>query len=96
MSYRCPRTKQNASQEICAARKARKHHGCATCTYPRQVERDQAKIAGLRVRINLEPKTATQRQNPIEIRGLTGAPIVLSRAVARDLYQKLQAAVNGS
>jgi hypothetical protein len=95
MSYRCPRTKQMVSQVICEARKGRKQFGCGTCTYPKQVLRDQARIAGLRVRVNLEPKSATQRNNPIEIRGLTGSPIVLSRMVARDLYQKLQAAVNG-
>ncbi|CAO0820588.1 hypothetical protein DFAR_1720002 [Desulfarculales bacterium] len=95
MSYRCPRNKMVTSQEVCAARKGRKHHGCVSCTYPRQVERDLARIAGLRVRVNLEPKTATARNNPIEIRGLTGPTIALSKAVARDLYQKLQAAVNG-
>jgi len=95
MSFRCPRKKWSVSQEICAARKARKEHGCGTCTYPKQVLRDQARIDGLRVRVNLEPKTATQRQNPIEIRGLTGSPIILSRMVARDLMTKLQAAVNG-
>jgi hypothetical protein len=97
MSYRCPRTKHQVGQEICEARKERKHHGCVSCTYPRQVERDQARIAGLRVRINLEPRSAAQRNQPIEIRGLAAQPITISRMVARDLLAKLQAAVvNGS
>jgi hypothetical protein len=95
MSYRCPKTKHQVNQQICAARKERKHHGCATCTYPRQVERDLARIEGLRVRVNLEPRSTTQKHNPIEIRGLAGQPIIMSRMVARDLMVKLQAAVNG-
>lgn len=93
--FRCPRTKIMVSQVICEGRKTRKEHGCVTCGHPRDVARDEARMAGLRVRLNLEPKRASERANPIEIRGLAQGTIQLSRLVARDLVTKLEAALSG-
>ena len=85
---RCPRNKITVNLEICAARKARKHHGCGTCGYPKQYLADQERIKALVVGRKLEPKPSEKYQ-PLYIQGLVPGTIKMSRMVAVALRDKL-------
>jgi hypothetical protein len=85
---RCPRSKITVNLEMCAARKARKHHGCGTCGYPKQYQADQERIKTLVVGRKLEPKPS-EKFTPLYIQGLSPATIKMSRMVAQDLFDKL-------
>lgn len=91
-SFRCPRDSHMSNFEMCAGRKDRKQHGCGTCRYPAQVERDRKIMADLIVGLNLAPKPS-EKFTPIVIKGLSAKPITMSRMVARDLLEKLQVVV---
>jgi hypothetical protein len=85
---RCPRDHAIVNLEMCAGRKVRKHHGCGTCTYPKQYQADQERIKGLVVGRLLEPKPS-EKYTPLYINGLSPGTIKMSRMVAQDLYNKL-------
>lgn len=46
MNFNCPKAKNkfNTSLEICAARKARRQHGCVTCRAPAQKRREKKEL----------------------------------------------------
>jgi hypothetical protein len=91
-SFRCPRDSHMSNFAMCAGRKDRKHHGCGTCRYPAQVERDRKLTTDLVVGLNLTPKPS-EKYTGIIIKGLSAKPITISRMVARDLLEKLQVVV---
>ena len=89
---RCPRHKISVGLEICAARKERKMHGCTTCAYPKHFVKDQERINGLVVGLQLEPKPS-EKYTPLYIKGLATGSIKMSRQMAMALRDRLDAVI---
>lgn len=87
LNYRCPRKKQSVSWEVCQARKARKVHGCVTCTYPTKMERARRRIEKLNVSLTTD---RTKARNPlVEIVGLAPRKVVIAPQVALALAKQI-------
>jgi hypothetical protein len=92
MHYKCPRTKHLMSLEVCAARKAARRHGCATCMTPAQVIYDEKRLESLAVGFDLAAKGKDKRQ-PYYLR-LDGRTTRMSRRVAQEVVKRIQAALD--
>lgn len=78
--------------DICRGRKLKKHHGCVTCTHPTKVERDYRRMDKIHVTRIID---TTKAKNPlVEIVDLATQKVVVTPGVARDLMNKLQAALD--
>jgi hypothetical protein len=87
VNFRCPKTKHLMSLPVCAARAARREHGCITCKYPKQVEKDLKRLEGLAVGFDLNATGKNKRQ-PYYFR-LDGKEVRLSRMVLQELHKRL-------